>query len=419
MTANASTAAHDALERRLAARTLLMHPVLTAHQHREDLELVRRHAPSLRTVFARLLGYPLIVESSFARLVKTPLSRTSPLRAVHDGGGAKFGPQTYALFCLAAAALLAPGAGEQILISSFIDQIRADAAEADVSMDDTWAERRRLVAAIHLLVDWGVLTETDGTVAGWNERREEALLTIHRPLLPHLLARPLGAVTALEEVAHFAAREEDEPRRSLRRKLVEDPLVSRDELSEAERDVLSRERTELTRQLDEHFGLMLEVRAEGALAYDLEGTLSDIAFPGPGTLRQAALLVIDALTAHAEEEERLASCPPAGQAGLLFGWTVVDTCVRELAERHASAWSAAYVRDPDSLRTDVTDLLQSLSLASVQEAGLVLHPAAARFRPEVHTAAAGAGQRPKDTEPQAPAPMPLFEDTWPPQGETP
>ncbi len=32
--------------------------------------------------------------------------------------------------------------------------------------------------------------------------------------------------------------------------------------------MLSRERTDLARHLDENFGLVLEVRAEGALAYD-------------------------------------------------------------------------------------------------------------------------------------------------------
>ncbi len=141
-----------------------------------------------------------------------------------------------------------------------------------------------------------MLTETDGSLSAWSERREEGVLQIHRPLLPHVLPRPLRNVASLADLADQLPSGTSEPRRSLRRRLVENPLVKREELPEDERDVLSRERSELTRLLEEHFGLTLEVRAEGALAYDTEGTLSDVAYPGPGTVRQAALLLTDALT---------------------------------------------------------------------------------------------------------------------------
>ena len=64
------TASRAARERVDAARALLAHPLLTAASQPEELVLVRLHAPALRSTFKTLLGYNLVVESSFARLVK-------------------------------------------------------------------------------------------------------------------------------------------------------------------------------------------------------------------------------------------------------------------------------------------------------------------------------------------------------------
>ena len=112
-------------------------------------------------------------------------------RCGRRAGAGVFTPRTSAYLPLAWVGLLAPDAAEQVLLSGLVEQLRADAATAGLTVDDTLGERRNLVAAIQLLLEWGVLVETDGTVAGWGERKEEALLTVTRGLLPHLLARPL------------------------------------------------------------------------------------------------------------------------------------------------------------------------------------------------------------------------------------
>jgi len=266
-----STAGMDAGQRRIAARHLLASPILTAARNPAELELVRRHAPALKAMFAAQLGYALVVESTFARLVKSALPASAPVRPARRGtGDAPFTARTYVLLALACGALLAPGVGEQILISALVDQVRADAAEQSVTVTDSIGDRRQLVAALKLLASWGVVTETDGTLAGWGERpADEALLSINRALLIHLLPGPLHQYEAAEETWSRLAAEP--PRRRLRQRLVESPAVFRAELPDDELDVLSRERTELARHLDENFGLVLEVRAEGALAYDPAG----------------------------------------------------------------------------------------------------------------------------------------------------
>ncbi len=140
-----STAGLDAGERRIAARHLLISPILTAARQSAELDLVRRHAGALKSMFASQLGYALVVESTFARLVKAPLPASAPVRPARRATDDRpFTAATYVHLALACAALLAPGVGEQILISALVDQIRADAAEQSIMITDGISDRGSL-----------------------------------------------------------------------------------------------------------------------------------------------------------------------------------------------------------------------------------------------------------------------------------
>ncbi|GGL40793.1 TIGR02678 family protein [Nocardia jinanensis] len=364
------TRSQDAAGLREAARALLTTPVITATRRPETIALVRRHVTALRTMFSTQLGYHLIAESGFARLVKLPPEPSSPARTLARRNGTPLGAPTYTLVALACAALLAPGVGEQILISQLVAQIRSDAAEQGISVPDDLPQRRRLVAALSVLIDWGVLTETDGTIGRWGDTgADEALLTICRPLLPHLLVRSIGPGATDDSIL---APEAGAPRRRLRRRLAEDPVVLRRDLSPEELDVLSRERTELSRLLNDNFGLVLEVRAEGALAYDPAETLSDIEFPGAGSVKQAGLLLVGALADRAEQSQ---SAAPE------FPWAVVEDRLGELLDQNRRVWKSEYGDAPERLRDDVVALLVSLRLIEISDSGVRLLGPAFRYRP--------------------------------------
>jgi uncharacterized protein (TIGR02678 family) len=208
-----STAGLDAGERQIAARHLLAAPMLTVARQPAELNLVRRHAAALKSMFASQLGYVLIVESRFARLVKAPLPASAPVRpARRVTDDSPFTAATYVHLALTCAALLAPGVGEQILISALVDQIRADAAQQSITITDGISDRRQLVTALRLLVAWGVVSETDGSLTAWSERPEdEALLSINRPLLIHLLPSPLHQFTVAEDT--WSQLQPEPPRR--------------------------------------------------------------------------------------------------------------------------------------------------------------------------------------------------------------
>ena len=292
-----------------------------------------------------------------------------------------FTPATYVHLALACGALLAPGVGEQILISALVDQIRADAAEQSITVTDGISDRRQLVTALRLLVSWGVVAETDGSLSAWGERPEdEALLSINRALLIHLLPSPLHQFETAEDT--WSQRQPEPPRRRLRQRLVENPAVFRAELPDDELDVLSRERHELARQLDENFGLVLEVRAEGVLAYDPSGTLTDLDFPGSGSAKQAALLLLDELAT---------ALPPSGESLVLVDGRPLPGILAP-GRRSIRCWATwppatpgcgRTTRSPDALRTEVVDLLAALRLARRLDEGLAVFPFAARYQPQV------------------------------------
>ena len=379
-----STVGLDAGERRIATRYLLSSPILTAARRPAELDLVRRHATALKSMFASQLGYTLIVESSFARLVKAPLPASAPTRPARRGSDdSPFTAGTYVHLALVCAALLAPGAGEQILISALVDQIRADAAEQSITVTDGISDRRQLVTALRLLVTWGVVAETDGSLAAWGERREdEALLSINRALLIHLLPSPLHQFGTAEDT--WSQLRPEAPRRRLRQRLVENPAIFRAELPEDELDVLSRERNELARQLDDNFGLVLEVRAEGALAYDPSGALTDLDFPGSGSAKQAALLLLDELAAALQPSAEAAVLVDGIRLpGALAPWAQVDAVLGGLAVRYRAVWKGAYGESLDTLRADVVEMLEALRLGRSIQDGLAVFPFAARYQPQV------------------------------------
>ncbi|MCB2175242.1 MAG: TIGR02678 family protein [Actinomycetales bacterium] len=408
-----STSSHEAAVRRDAARALLRHPLLTDRTYPDELAAVRVHARELTSLFGQQLGYRLIVEPSFARLLKEPPGPAAPWRGATRRSGTPFTPRTYTYLALVCAALLSAEIGDQVLASRLFEQVRAEGHLAGVDPGDNYQDRRQLVTALEWLIDLGVLEETDGSVGGWGDRRDEALLSVNRTVLPHLISRPLhslpGPDALLEEgPVGFGL---DQPRRSLRRKLAEQPVVDRDTMTDAERDVMSRERTELTRTLADAFGLHLEVRSEGALAFDVDAQATDVTFPSQGTVAQAALLLIDAaIDTHRPTALTTASVNGRVVRGQGVSYAEVDEHLAHLVTRYGKGWSATYTHDVAGLRAAVVALLTSMGLAHDDGEQVVLLAACGRFRPLPHAAPSMTRARARLHAAPAPTPPSLFDE---------
>ncbi|CRK61818.1 FIG087842: Hypothetical protein [Alloactinosynnema sp. L-07] len=376
----------DAANVARCAKVLLRHPLLRPGGPDADLlPLVYRHRTALQEMFAALLGYRLVVERRFARLYKSGPG-ADPTR-----GEPGLTPRAYAYICLTMAALT--GVGRQVLLSRLVADVRGAASEAGIGVVDDIADRRALTAALRHLIGLGVITETDGSVAGLiGEAPAEALITIHTDLLGQLLAGPLTESTSADDlVARAASPGRLGVEHAVRRRLVENPVTLHADLPPDEADWLLRRQRRESVVLERCFGLITETRAEGVAVTDPEEYLTDLVFPATGTVARIGLLALPELldpdTERADGRSRVSA------------ERLREVCAN-LVEDYPAAWSRQATEDVGTLVRAVADLLVRLSLATADGDGWLISPAAHRWLPRPDDTPARGQAEPVTTAPE-------------------
>jgi uncharacterized protein (TIGR02678 family) len=380
-------------ERRRAARALLRTPLLHADgTGADDLRLVRRHRGELERLFADGFGYRLVVDPGAARLFKTGLGRdaTRPLRR---RGGKPFTPRMYAMLCLTVAAL---GRGKsQMLVDELVAQVRSAAVDAGLDIDlDAIADRRALYAALSALVDLGVLHERDGDLEHWADQRTASLLDVRRDRLGLLVSAVLGGAEGPTDLIDAAALPSAAggARVAVRRRLIESPVLSVDSLTEEQAEWWRRNRNREREWFADRLGLQVELRAEGAVGIDPEGELTDVEFPGGGSGRHLALLLLEALVARLRPGAR-----EAAAAERVWRRVEPDEVTAVAAEVMAE-WGAGLKREhrenADVAFAEARQVLVDFGLVRVEpDGGWLVHAAAARYAVSA-TLAEPAGDQP-------------------------
>lgn len=361
-------------EQQRAVRLLLAHPFVTdARPDPETFSLVRRHARELQRWFSEQLGYRLVVDSEMARLHKRP-APGARLRPVRTQSHAPFDPRRYALLCLVLAAL--ERLEIQTVLSELAEQVALLAAsEEGVRRLDlqVYAERQAFVDVVRWLVSLGVLTLADGEDTAFLEGRGDALYDIHSRRLTQLLTVPIPATPAApvdpEELGAEVYPDTDEgvnrrARHRLMRRLVEEPALYLDELDEVERAYLASQRHYLVGQVTAKTGLEVEIRREGLAAVDPAGRLTDLTFPGTGTVSHAALLLAERLAARALDE------------------TGLRAALDSLVERYGHLWSQEYREDRGRLLAEALERLELMGLLARRDGVIEPRPAIARYKVE-------------------------------------
>ncbi|MER7751718.1 DUF2398 family protein [Kitasatospora sp. NPDC097643] len=395
-----ASAARAAAERRIAARLLLAHPLVTASgPHADGFPLIRRHRDWLTERFDTLLGYPLVVGPWHARLRKAGPGAGATRGLHHPATGAPFTPAGYAQLALTLALLV--DAPEQLPYGRLLDAMRAAAPGLA-------AEPADLAAALAVLADWQVLGDlpADPAAALSDPAARTVVLTVDRALaraVPDgLPALADDAVDASHLVLRAAAAE---PATAVRRLLAETPAVLAADLTEERRVWLQEHRLSGPAALAEFLGLETELRAEGVALLDPAGELTDLALPGAGTPAQAALLLVERLV---EEVRPLPGEPTAGYVPIPDA--LIDGVLGDIADEYGlpAGWRRDYLADRTALRRDTLDLLHRLGLIAPTSCGTFsqrwfLRPPAARYAPaaDLHPAAGtGRHSRPSGEEPE-------------------
>lgn len=387
---------HAEAEIRAAARALMRTPMMHDGGGLDDeLRLVRRHRGELARLFADGLGYRLVVEPGVARLFKTGLGPDAT-RGLRRRNGTAFTPRRYALLVLVLAALSRGRA--QIMIDELVADVRSAAVDAAIDVDlDAIADRRALHSAIVALCDLGVLAEREGDLEHWAERRSESLLDVHRDRLDLLLATPLAGCAGPADVLAVAAvpSAAGGARVAVRRRLAELPVMSSDDLPDEHRDWWGKNRNREREWFRRSLGLELELRAEGAVAIDPDGELTDLVFPGGGSARHFALLLLEAVVNHLRAGH---AGPPSDLAASAAWADLPESAVRRLGDEVFAGWRAGFKKahreDPDGLHAEAMLILEAAGLVRRQGAMVRVHAASARFAPRPALVAASAsGER--------------------------
>jgi uncharacterized protein (TIGR02678 family) len=334
-------------ERRRALRALLKRPLLGATGSDTELHsMVRRHERWLRQWLDHNTGWRLQVDSELARLHKLLADTTDATRgATAAPSDEPLDRRRLMIFCLCLAALqederqtVLGRLAERVAELSASDEIIAgNGLTIDLSLRN---DRRDLVQAVRLLLDYGVLAQVDGDEEKFIRQEGDVLYNIHRAALVAMLAVRRGPSTITEQ--HFDDRmskilfeadpdtEEGRNRRlrwDLTRRLLDDPVTYYADLTEPEFQYLTRQRPRLLREIEQATGLIPEVRNEGIAMVDVSGGLTDLDMPEEGTDGHAALLVAEWLADRARARR---DDPQAGRIEM----REVESYLRSLIKIH-------------------------------------------------------------------------------------
>ncbi|RSM45498.1 TIGR02678 family protein [Amycolatopsis balhimycina DSM 5908] len=372
-------------EFRRAARALLRRPIIrAAGQGSDDFTLIRRHTSELRAWFDRNTGWRLTVDSEVARLVKTVATtadHTHPARDVRSKQ--PFGRRRYVLLCLALATL--ERADAQITLGRLAEQVVLAAADPELTgAGITFTlqgreERTDLVSVVRLLLDLGVLSRVSGDEDAFVKDTGDVLYDVERRVLAGLLAAPRGPstvqATAFEDrLAALTAElspttdelRNQRIRQQLTRRLLDEPVLYYDELTEAEFAYLNSQRGAITARIVELTGLKAEVRAEGIAMVDPADDLTDVRMPETGTEGHATLLLAEYLASS------------TGRAVLL---TELHAKIREFAAENRSYWrrNSAEPGAETELTAAALVRLEALRLITMTAETVTARPALSRY----------------------------------------
>ena len=362
MIASSSPAA--APELREAARHLVVQPLVLAERDPDKFRLIRRHEQQLDRWFTQRFGYRLQVTADAARLFKTTVvGSRRPLRATARKRA--FSIREYTLLALALAAV---AAGPNVIsLRDLVHRVRSAAAEAGIALAETFAERRALVTALRWMIDHGVVSELHDRIDAYVANKgTDALLSI-RPGRVVLLPLPaLARASTVDELLDWSDQR-DSLRAWVRSKLLEEPVLYREDLNDTEWTELRKRIGEEAAIFHEMFDARIEVRAEGLVVIDPNGEMTDTRFPAAGTRGHAGLLLIERLV-------KLEKNPvPRSE---------VIGAVSELALTYRRYWSNL-AENPANLTRDVLDLLADHRLVQVMDDEVRLLPSAWRYAVDV------------------------------------
>ena len=370
-----------ATERRRALRALLAQPVLAARGPAEaDFRRVRRFETELREWLDANTGWRLTVDTSAARLHKR-VAGADPTRGVVDHRRRPFTRRRYVILALSLAVL--ERSGGQVTLGKLAEDVIGELGDPRFTasgVEFTLAgrdERTDMAAVVRMLLTLGALRRVEGDEERFVEAGTDVLYDVEHGVVGVMLqtAQAPSIVTAddfdarLEAVVDRPFTETDDARmralrRTITRRLLDDPVLEYASLAEDEVAYLTHQRRAITDRITDTTGLIAEIRAEGIAMLDPEDALADVRMPEGGAPGHLALLIATRLAA----EQRMTR-------DQLIAHT------DELCATHATVWGCTIRSRPRAeLADEAVGRLRALGLARVDGDEVFARPMLSRFR---------------------------------------
>ncbi|NLU75519.1 TIGR02678 family protein [Streptomyces sp. HNM0575] len=395
-------------------RLLLARPLITERADRVAFDVIRRRKESLTKWFDYTCGWSLVVEPrrGYARLskVRSTTDASRPARRLRSGK-APFDRRRYVLLCVVAAELLSVPVTTVGLLAE--RAVQATASDPALPSFDTMSRQERMafVDVLKLLESFGALLAVDGTTESFVDSADaKVLYRVDATLLMRLPAAPIGAsrlsvppeevslrfeelLTGLARERRYGGMADDAGssdsvavsetqrnlwlRHSVLRRLFDDPVLYREDLTEDELAYLtSPTGRQILRRSVEQAGFVLEERAEGFMLIDPDAVATDARFPDESsTARVAALLLL----------ERIHDVPGGATPEQL-------SAIGSELLRQFPRWAKAYqsAEGAQRLADDAVAVLCDFGLAQRIGDRTIVRPAAHRYRLVEATTAAAA-----------------------------
>jgi uncharacterized protein (TIGR02678 family) len=366
-----------------AVRLVLTHDVITATRPRPGvLEQVLRWADQMTNDFRELLGYTLIATTRQVR-VSRRFDALDPTQSASFSAksGKPFDRRRLAYLCL----VLGSFQRSRVEIS-LADLVRAFTPAANaidgLGFDPTvTAHKAAVVDVLDWLVDRGALRLSDGSLEAWasDTERGDALYDIDHDICAALFrpARPVQHLTSAAGLldstfvsAKQRAQREAAAQRAARA-LIEYPVVY---YARADPEIAEALRPHgVAENLARLTGLAVERRAEGIMLADVGGRFTDRPFPGRGGAvnRAAGLLLAKIADLIDDPDETLTSLglPPEAedQRDLLAR---IDSALPLAGVVRELAWSAPADNYDDAERAVVSPAVAPLLVPFIEHTRL-------------------------------------------------
>jgi uncharacterized protein (TIGR02678 family) len=350
-----------------AVRLVLTNDVITAtHPRPGILEQVLRWADQMTADFRELLGYTLIATTRQVRLIRR-LDALDPTQSASFAArsGRPFDRRRLAYLCLVLASF--QRSRVEISLADLVRTFTPTANAIDgLGFDPrVTAHKSAVVDVLDWLVDRGALRLSDGSLEAWaaDAERGDALYDIDHDICAALFrpARPVQHLTSaagLLDATFVSAKQRAQLQAAAQRAaraLIEYPVVYYAQVEPEIADALRQQG--VAENLARLTGLATERRAEGIMLADAGGRFTDRPFPGRGGAvnRAGGLLLAKIADLMEDPDETLTSIEvPAEAEDQRDLLARIDSALPVAGVVQELAWSAPVADDVYPERTVVS-----------------------------------------------------------------